>query len=116
MTVKTTVKTLMGLGIALGLGFGVPSASLAFSVCGLEQPQATFKTTKRLISICRGEASFQMVITFYDGTGYQRIPVQREKNQFRGTDGQHNYIVNNREFIIGTDGEPPQREKVLQSR
>ncbi len=113
---KTMLKTLVGLGITLGIGLSFPVVASAFSVCGLQKPQATFKTTRRLITICRGEASFQMIMTYYDGTGYQIIPVQREKNLYRGTDGINNFIVNNREFIIGSDGEPPQRERVIQAK
>lgn len=104
----------LSLNVAFPLSFASPAG--AFSVCGLEKPEATFKTTGRLVTICRGEASFQMIMTFYDGTGYQRIPVEREKDLFRGTDGRHNYIINKRELIIGTDGKPPQRERVLQAR
>ena len=106
----------IALSLNLGLPINVMAPATAFSVCGLETPQATFKTTGRLVTICRGEASFQMIMTFYDGTGYQRIPVEREKDLFRGTDGKHNYIINKRELIIGTDGQPPQRERVLQAR
>jgi hypothetical protein len=113
---KYWTLTVIALGISVSVLLGRSSPVAAFSVCGLARPEATFKTTGRLVTICRGEASFQMIMTFYDGTGYQRIPVEREKGLFRGTDGTHNYIINKRELIIGTDGKPPQRERVLQAR
>ncbi|MFM7191225.1 MAG: hypothetical protein ACKOX2_10460, partial [Microcystaceae cyanobacterium] len=53
----------LSLNVAFPLSFTSPVT--AFSVCGLEKPQATFKTTGRLVTICRGEASFQMIMTFY---------------------------------------------------
>jgi hypothetical protein len=57
-----------------------------------------------------------MIITYPDGTGYQRIPVQQEGNLFRGTDGKRNYIIDSRNLVIGIDGEPPIRERVTQSK
>lgn len=88
----------------------------AFSVCGLSRQHASFKTKSYLITICSGEASLQMVKTFWDGTGYQRIPVQREGRLFRGSDDRHNYILDSRQLLIGTDGEKPVIEKVIQRR
>jgi len=88
----------------------------AFSVCGLSREHASFKTKSYLITICSGEASLQMVKTFWDGTGYQRIPVQREGRLFRGSDDRHNYILDSRQLLIGTDGEKPVIEKVIQRR
>lgn len=88
----------------------------AFSVCGLSREHASFKTKSYLITICSGEASLQMVKTFWDGTGYQRIPVQKEGRLFRGSDDRHNYILDSRQLLIGTDGEKPVIEKVIQRR
>ncbi|MBR8826290.1 MAG: hypothetical protein DSM107014_00045 [Gomphosphaeria aponina SAG 52.96 = DSM 107014] len=88
----------------------------AFSVCGLQGEEAYFKTDSYLITICLGEASYQMIITYHDGTGYQRIPAQREGALFRGSDSQHNYIIDSNTFVIGTDGEPPIRERVIKSQ
>jgi len=105
---------LLGLAIALFPLYPHHSAN-AFSVCGLSREEASFKTESRLVTICIGEASFQMIITFHDGTGYQKIPVDREGDLFRGTDGTHNYIIDGTTFVIGTDGEPPIRERVLES-
>jgi hypothetical protein len=101
--------------LALALTPFYYQSAQAFSVCGLREPEATFKTESRLITICIGEASFQMVITFHDGTGYQIIPVDQEGNLFRGTDGTHNYIIDENTFVLGTDGEPPIRERVIES-
>jgi hypothetical protein len=61
-------------------------ASASTSVCGLSREYAFFKTKNYLITICVGEASFQMIKLFHDGTGYQRIPVQKEGNKFIGSD------------------------------
>jgi len=102
-------------GLALALTPFYYQSAQAFSVCGLREPEASFKTESRLITICIGEASFQMVITFHDGTGYQIIPVDQEGTMFRGTDGRHNYIIDQNTFVIGTDGEPPIRERVIES-
>jgi len=88
----------------------------AFSVCGLSREHASFKTKSYLITICSGEASLQMVKTFWDGTGYQRIPVEREGRKFRGSDDRHNYILDSKQLLIGTDGEKPVIEKVLQHK
>lgn len=88
----------------------------AHSVCGLKAEEASFRTQSYLITICPGEASFQMIVTYPDGTGYKRIPVQQEGDQFRGSDEQHNYIIDSRQLIIGTDGEDPIRERVTQFR
>ncbi len=90
----------------------------AYSVCGLKSPEASFKTENRLVTICPGEASFQMVITFHDGTGYEIFPVtERNGNQFRATsgDGVRNLIIDAQTLVIGTDGEMPIRERVLES-
>lgn len=110
-----TLNSLVFLSAITTFAVAQPPAN-AFSVCGLITPERSFKTESRLITICRGEATFQMIITFHDGTGYQRIPVQQEGNLFRGTDGQHNYIIDDQTFVIGTDGEPPIRERVIESQ
>ena len=91
-------------------------ASASTSVCGLSREYAFFKTKNYLITICVGEASFQMIKLFHDGTGYQRIPVQKEGNKFIGSDDKHNYILDSRQLLIGTDGEPPVIEKVIQRK
>ena len=91
-------------------------ASASTSVCGLTREYAFFKTKSFLITICVGEASFQMIKLFHDGTGYQRIPVQKEGKQFRGSDEQHNYILDSRQLLIGTDGKPPVIERVIQRK
>ncbi|OKH38019.1 hypothetical protein NIES2101_36260 [Calothrix sp. HK-06] len=87
----------------------------AASVCGEQTPEAKFKTPKHLVTICPGEANFQMVITYYDGSGYTRVPATREGNKYSGTNGQRNYIIDSRKFIIGTDGEQPITENVISS-
>jgi hypothetical protein len=91
-------------------------ASASSSVCGLTREYAFFKTKNYLITICVGEASFQMIKLFHDGTGYQRIPVQKEGNKFRGSDDKHNYILDSKQLLIGTDGKPPVIEKVIQRK
>lgn len=88
----------------------------AYGVCGLEAEAASFRTKSYLITICLGEASYQMAITYPDGTGYKLIPVQKEGNKFRGADEQHNYMIDSRQLIIGTDGENPIREQVIESK
>ena len=92
-----------------------PSAN-AYGVCGLRQQTASFRTKSYLITICPGEASNQMVITYLDGTGYKRIAVERRDAKYRGTNGRRNYIVDPQFFIIGIDGQQPIREPVLESR
>lgn len=91
-------------------------ASASSSVCGLSRREAFFKTKSYLITICVGEASLQMIKLFHDGTGYQRIPVQKEGNKFRGSDDKHNYILDSRQLLIGTDGKPPVIERVIQRK
>ncbi|TVQ41784.1 MAG: hypothetical protein EA365_16840 [Gloeocapsa sp. DLM2.Bin57] len=107
---------LFALALAISPFYHQPAQ--AFSVCGLRPPEASFKTESRLVTICIGEASFQMVITFHDGTGYEIFPViEREGNTFRASsqDGIRNFIIDDSTFVIGTDGEMPIREKVLES-
>jgi hypothetical protein len=99
----------------LGTSFA-QKASASTSVCGLTREYAFFKTKNYLITICVGEASFQMIKLFHDGTGYQRIPVQKEGNKFIGSDDKHNYILDSRQLLIGTDGEPPVIERVIQRK
>ena len=99
----------------LGTSFA-QKVSASTSVCGLSREYAFFKTKNYLITICVGEASFQMIKLFHDGTGYQRIPVQKEGNKFIGSDDKHNYILDSRQLLIGTDGEPPVIERVIQRK
>ncbi|WP_201782675.1 hypothetical protein [Calothrix sp. 336/3] len=87
----------------------------ADSVCGEKTPEAKFRTSKHLVTICPGEASFQMIITYRDGSGYIRVPATRQGNKFSGSNNEHNYIVDPRTFIIGTDGKEPIRENVINS-
>lgn len=108
-------KLIASLTMAIASITVAPISSLAFSVCGLQEPEATYRTETRLITICIGEASFQLIMTYLDGTGYTRIPVIQEGDLFRGSDGQHNYIIDNNTFVIGTDGEPPIRERVIEA-
>lgn len=113
------IKTcLVGLGLVSTTLF-MPQfhqSAIAFSVCGINREEASFKTKSYLITICRGEATFQMVMTYWDGTGYRKIPVQKEGRKFRGSDGKNNFIIDSRQLIIGTDGEQPVRESVIQSK
>lgn len=109
-----TLTSLLFSGAAL-LPVSIPPVN-AHSVCGLKAEEASFRTKSYLITICLGEASYQMVITYHDGTGYKRIPVQKEGNKFRGSDEQHNYIIDSRQLIIGTDGKDPIREQVIRSK
>ncbi len=95
---------------------GIPTNVLAHSVCGLKSEVASFRTSTYLITVCPGEASYQMILMFPDGTGYQKIPTQRQGNRFNGSDGKHNYIIDRQTFIIGTDGEPPIRQAVTRAR
>ena len=113
---KLTTLSLLALGIATILPTTFPSKAIAYSVCGLRPEAAAFKTKSYLITICLGEASYQLILMYHDGTGYKRVPVQREGSKFRGTDGQQNYIIDRQQFVIGTDGKEPIRERVLTSR
>lgn len=113
---KLTTIGLVSLGIAASITTRLSLKAIAYSVCGLQQEVASYKTKNYLITICPGEASFQLILIYHDGTGYQRIPVQKEGKGFRGTDGQQNYIIDRQQFIIGTDGKEPIRERVLSSR
>lgn len=118
MTYRSVLKLsaiVLSLAIAIPFFTGYGTKASAFSVCGTRKERATFKTKSYLITICPGEASYQLILTFHDGTGYQRIPVQQEGRKFRGSDGKHNYIIDRQQFIIGTDGEQPIRESVIQS-
>ncbi|MDM9380615.1 hypothetical protein QUB80_07835 [Chlorogloeopsis sp. ULAP01] len=96
-------------------GFVTPKAK-AYGVCGLKTPEAQFKTAKHLVTICPGEASFQMIITYHDGSGYKRMAATRRGDRFSGSDAQHNYIIDSKRFIIGTDGKEPIRENVIQAQ
>ncbi len=88
----------------------------AYSVCGLRTQIASFKTNSYLITICPGEASFQLILTYHDGTGYTKIPVEQDGKRYRGSDGKRNYIIDPQQFVIGIDGEQPFRESVIESR
>ncbi len=113
--VKSCLLTLGFIGAA-GLMSPLSQPAIAFSVCGINREEASFKTKSYLVTICRGEASFQMVMTYWDGTGYRKIPVQKEGRKFRGSDGKNNFIIDSKQLIIGTDGEQPVRENVIQSK
>jgi hypothetical protein len=104
------------LTIAITVEVNSPSSAIAHSVCGITREAASFKTKSYLITICPGEASFQLILTYHDGTGYKRIPVQKEGNKYRGSDGKNNYIVDRNQLIIGTDGEEPIREVIIESK
>ncbi|WP_013334377.1 hypothetical protein [Gloeothece verrucosa] len=104
------------LTLTMILGLNANLKVEAHSVCGLKKETAAFKTKSYLVTICPGEASFQLILTYHDGTGYKRIPVQQEGRRFRGSDGKNNYIIDRQVFVIGTDGKQPIREVVLESR
>ncbi|WP_019508738.1 hypothetical protein [Pleurocapsa sp. PCC 7319] len=86
----------------------------AHSVCGLNKKQASYRTNNYLISICLGEASYQGVVTYLDGTGYKRFPIQKEGRKYVGIEGNNNYIIDEKTFVLGTDGEEPIRERVVE--
>lgn len=109
---KTTFSLLSFLVILAG---AITPEAKAYGVCGLEQEAASFKTTKRLVTICYGEASLQMVITYYNGTGYVKVSATREGDKFSGSNSQNNYIIDSKRFILGTDGEKPIRENVIEA-
>ena len=109
-----TIITVLVMASTTVLATNLSQRADAFSVCGLSREHASFKTKSYLITICSGEASLQMVKIYHDGTGYQRIPVQKEGKKFRGSDDQHNYILDSKQLLIGTDGEQPVIEKVIQ--
>ena len=117
MKLNKIVRNTAMLCLLLG-SFNIAStrSALGHSVCGLRNTVASFRTAKRLITICPGEASYQMILTFPDGTGYQKIPVERRGKRFNGSDGRHNYVIDKQTFVIGTDGKPPIRQAVTQSR
>ncbi|MEB3310487.1 MAG: hypothetical protein VKJ02_09655 [Snowella sp.] len=108
---------LVGLGLvgAIALIPPIHQPAIAHSVCGLQPAYALFRTKSYLVTICLGEATFQLIMTYLDGTGYRKVPVEKEGQRFRGSDGKNNFIIDSRHFIIGTDGEPPIREAVIQS-
>lgn len=115
---KKIISNTVILGFLASVFTAIPDKSvMAHSVCGLRNEVASFRTSTYLITICPGEASLQMVLTFPDGTGYQILPAERDGNRFRGSsDGKRNYIVDRQTLIIGTDGEPPVRQKVTRAR
>jgi len=113
---KFTQKIVIITPLLLTLYFLWSPPVKAYSVCGLKKEAASFQTKSYLITICPGEASYQMIIIYPDGTGYKRIPVQKEDNKFKGSDEQHNYIIDNKKLIIGTDGQDPVKEKVIKFR
>jgi hypothetical protein len=104
------------LAMAINVEINSQLPAIAYSVCGTKREAATFKTKSYLITICPGEASFQLILTYHDGTGYKRIPVQKEGNKYRGSDGKNNYIIDQNQLIIGTDGEDPIREAVIEAK
>ncbi|MEA5571943.1 hypothetical protein [Calothrix sp. UHCC 0171] len=110
------MRTSIFLSVVLITGALITPEAKAASVCGEKTPEAKFRTTGHLVTICPGEASFQMVITYHDGSGYIRVPANREGGKFSGSDGKHNYIIDSRKFIIGTDGEQPKTENVTNSQ
>lgn len=106
--------------IILSLGFltsFIPdgnSRAWGYSVCGMKGEIASFKTRSYLITICPGEASLHLILMYHDGTGYKRIPVEESGDKFRGSDGKNNFIIDRRQLVIGTDGEVPIRESVIE--
>ncbi|MBR8830857.1 MAG: hypothetical protein N5P05_000219 [Chroococcopsis gigantea SAG 12.99] len=117
MRYQSLVKSaVLGLALTIPLSLGMNDRASAFSVCGLRREEATFRTKSYLVTICRGEASFQLISTFHDGTGYRRVPVQQEGRKFRGSEGGNNFIIDRNTFVIGTDGKEPIREAVIQSK
>jgi hypothetical protein len=104
----------LSLAIATTLLTDRNTKAIAYSVCGTKREMASFKTESYLITICPGEASLQLILTYHDGTGYKRIPVQEEGQKYRGSDGNQNYIIDKKQLIIGTDGEEPVRESVIE--
>lgn len=106
-----------GISITTSLLWALPvQKAFAYSVCGLQAEEASFRTENHLITICSGEASYQMIMTYLDGTGYKRMPAEQRENSFSASDGQHNYIIDSSKLTIGTDGETPQREAVVESK
>jgi hypothetical protein len=102
--------------MAINVEINYQLLAIAYSVCGTKREAAAFKTKSYLITICPGEASFQLILTYHNGTGYKRIPVQKEGNKYRGSDGKNNYIIDRNQLIIGTDGEDPIREAVIEAK
>ncbi|MGB3510100.1 MAG: hypothetical protein WBA93_12855 [Microcoleaceae cyanobacterium] len=81
--------------------------------CGSMQEEAYYRTENHQINICLGEASFQMIVSNFDGTERYKMPATKRGNRFDGSNQYHNYSISPRRFQIGTDGEPPVREKVI---
>lgn len=81
--------------------------------CGSMQEEAYYRTENYQINICLGEASYQMIVSNFDGTERQKMPATRREDRFDASNQYHNYSVTPRGFQIGTDGEPPVREKVI---
>ena len=48
----------------------INQSATAYSVCGLKNEEASFRTNNYLITICLGKASYQGIVTYFDGTGY----------------------------------------------
>jgi hypothetical protein len=86
----------------------------AYSVCGLSKSQASFRTKNHLITICSGEASFQMIMTYIDGTGYEKIPVERSQNKYQGSWEDTDYKIDSKFLVIKSKREAPITEKVLE--
>ncbi|MGK7921085.1 MAG: hypothetical protein AB4080_13870 [Trichodesmium sp.] len=81
--------------------------------CGSMQEEAYYRTENHHINICLGEASYQMIVSNFDGTERSKMPATKRGDRFDGSNKYHNYSVTPRGFQIGTDGEPPVREKVI---
>ncbi|WP_049802569.1 hypothetical protein [Gloeothece verrucosa] len=58
------IPLVLSLAITTILGLNLNSKALAHSVCGLKREEASFKTKSYLITICPGEASFQLILTY----------------------------------------------------
>ncbi len=86
------------------------------TTCGSMQEEAYYRTKNHQINICLGEASYQMIVSNFDGTKRDKMPATKRGNRFDGSNKYHNYSVTPRAFQIGTDGEPPVREKVIEHK
>ena len=81
--------------------------------CGSMQEEAYYRTENHHINICLGEASFQMIVSNFDATKRDKMPATKRGDRFDASNQYHNYSVTPKMFQIGTDGEPPVREKVI---
>jgi len=88
--------------------------------CGRFKTEAYYRTQYQFVNICRGEASYLMVVTDNDGLGRERLGVEKQTTatgvKYTGTsDRGIGYAIDDKLLKILFKDQPLYQEKVLKS-